>query len=237
MRRFTLVLSVACILTFLTASARAAVFCARKNRRTGAPAEGAAVKLRTTCKAAEVAVDPIAPGAVTTGKLATDAVGTGNVVDGAITGAKIADGAISAAKIRDGEVVKGGGSFLTKRIELASGATNVEILAFPGIGILRGSCASGSATTGFTNAAGTDINLQATGVDNGATDAAFVLRNNPSDGATVTVPNGGTGGIQSVEWQAAFTDGTGKTHSVTTWVTMGAALTNCIVTAQALTTN
>lgn len=182
-----------------------------------------------------VRTDQLGDGAVTTPKLADAAVTTAKVADGAITGVKVAANAITADKIADGQVVEGTGAPIAARVVVADGATQ-PVATVTGLGTISASCAAGAAALRFTNASGTDLNLQLWYVENGVTDAAFVQRFNPPDATIVTLPNAGTGGIVSATFQASFADATGKVHVATVDVTTGAALATCVVTAQGFTT-
>jgi len=127
------------------------------------------------------------------------------------------------------------GQFPATRLDLNDGDTNVSLLTFAGIGTLQVSCAASVATTQFVNQSGTSINVESSGVDYGSPTRAFVQRFAPSDGQIVTQPNGGIGGVHAVTWQASFTDANNHAHVVTAWITAGASLTNCVVTAHAIT--
>jgi hypothetical protein len=183
-----------------------------------------------------VRTDQLGDGAVTTAKLADGAVTTPKLGDASVTGAKVAANAITADKIADGQVVEGRGAPLAARVELATGTANAPILAVTGLGTITATCTGGAASLAFVNGAGTDINLQITGVTNGVTDEALVARLNPANGGSASTVNGGTGGIQSLTFQASYADAAGAVHVATVEASTGAAATSCIVTAQGFTT-
>ncbi len=175
----------------------------------------------------------LANDAVSTAKLADGAVNSQRLGNGAVTTTKLADGSVTSAKLAAGTAVAGVGALRQTRVGLRDGQANVVMLDVPFIGQLEGSCTTGVATTQFRNLSGTSINLQATGVDNGAPDVAFTDRNAPANGLVVPAPNSGNG-PQAVTWQASLGDGAAA-HVATLFVTSGAAGSDCVVTVQALT--
>jgi hypothetical protein len=204
----------------LVAAADAAVICAHKSRKTGAVAEGASLKMRTTCKRNEVAVDVVGT------------IGTDRLADAGVTTPKLADGAITAAKVKPGELVTGSGTLLANRLRLPDGG-NADLVNVPGFGVLKITCLSGAGRTSFANGSGTGVDVQMTVIDGGPA-TPYLSRLSPPDGTTATFPNSGAGGIESIEWQVSFTDGGGRPHVLTAWITMGAAATDCVVTMHAL---
>lgn len=169
-----------------------------------------------------VSESKIGGGAVTSGKLGAGAVGT----------AAVADGAITAGKLAAGAAVVGRGTQEFNREQIATGQS-ATLFTFTGLGQIQASCAAGVATTSFTNSSGTAVNVQAAGVENGAPDAPFVERSNPSSGATVTHTNTGTGGVETITWQVSYTDTTGVDHLVTANLSLGASLLDCVVAGEA----
>jgi hypothetical protein len=176
----------------------------------------------------------IADGAVNTNRLANEAVTTGKLADGAVSTGKLADASVTSAKLAEGTAVGGVGVLRQTRLTLRNGNAGVILMDVPFLGQLEGTCAAGIATTAFHNLSGTSVNVQATGVDNGATDRAFTDRNAPANGLTVPAPNTGNG-PQEVTWQVSLGDGAGA-HVATLWTTSGASLTDCVITVQALMT-
>jgi hypothetical protein len=183
----------------------------------------------------------LANDAVTSAKLHAGAVGNTDIADGSVTGAKIADSSITAADIKDGEVVEGNGHVLSVAVTLPDGTGQTAILSTPGVGALRASCAAGVATMQWLNSATTPVDLTHEVVLH--TTAPTVASANADStsvaaGASETqfVPNTGTGGEESVTWQASIDAGSGD-HVATVWATAAASGANCRLTAQGMATS
>ncbi len=115
-----------------------------------------------------------------------------------------------AADIKDGEVVKGNARMLATAVTLPDGAGQTALLSAPGLGALRASCTAGVATTQWQN----------TGHDARGRGQSGRLRRhdrppsrieaNVAGGGVATQPaNTGTGGVESVMWQASIDDSGG----------------------------
>ena len=170
-------------------------------------------------------------------ELATDAVTTTKIKDGSVAAADIADASITASKIKDGEVVEGNGRMLSTALTLADGTGQTTLLSVPGLGALRASCANGTTTTQWQNTAPgaiTVVNqvvLHLTAPGRSDVNTASVAA-----GATLDQPaNTGTGGEESVMWQASD-DSTAGDRVSTLWVTASASGTSCRITAQGIAT-
>jgi hypothetical protein len=195
-----------------------------------------------------VGAPALANGAVTQSKLAPNAVTGATLSNGsvtneklgpnAVTGAKIAGSTITAANIQNGQVVKGNGFFLSAREVLPTGAGATTILTLTNIGLVQASCntSPGVATVSFTNQSGTTVDFTASGVNDAGTDAAFIEQATPANGVTTPVTASG-GGTQAMDLQASYTDATNTVHVATASVSVAAAGSSCVVTAQATTTN
>lgn len=179
-----------------------------------------------------VSESKLGAGAVSESKLGAGAVTSGKLGAGAVGGAAIADGAITSGKLAAGAAVVGRGTQAVTRDEVPAGQS-VTLFTLTGLGQIQAACAAGVATTSFTNSSGVAVNVQATGIDNGAPDVPFVERSNPATGATVTHTNIGTGGVESITWQVSYTDAAGVDHLVTANLSAGAALTDCVVSGEA----
>ena len=183
--------------------------------------------------AKSVTISKLNTGAVITSKLAKGAVQAPNLGAASVGSAAIAANAVSAGQIADGQVVEGSGSVKDARTTLTNGQTNVTVLSFTGLGTLQASCAAGVATSRFVTDSGTNVNVSVNAVTNGAPDSVSIFRSNPTNGGTITQPNGGTGGIQAVEWQLSLATGATTARVVTITMSTGASLTSCVVTAHA----
>jgi hypothetical protein len=171
---------------------------------------------------------------VTNAKLANGSVTTGKVANNAITSAQLANGSVTASKLAT-LAVSGRGSVASFRQVVPNGQ-NATIFAFPGLGTITATCANGAATTSLTNQSGTNLTIWNSGIDNGAPDTPFVDRSEPANGGTITHANTAVGGVESIEWQASFTDGNGTEHTANASITSGATLTNCTVAGTAYAT-
>jgi hypothetical protein len=193
----------------------------------------------TRIRGGAVGNSDLANDAVTTSKLRASAVGNSDIADGAVTGAKIADSSITAADIKDGEVVEGNAHVLSVAVTLPDGSGQTAILSAPGIGALRASCAAGVATMQWLNTASTPVDLTHQIVLH-TTAAASANADSTSVAAgaaeTQFVPNTGTGGEESVTWQASI-DAAAGDHVATITATAGASGANCRLTAQGLATS
>jgi hypothetical protein len=195
----------------------------------------------TRIRGGAVGNSDLANDAVTTSKLRAGAVGNSDLADNAVTTNKIADSSILATDIKPGEVVQGNGRMLATAVTLPDGASGTPLLSAPGLGALRASCTAGVATTQWSNTAATPVVVvnqvsfhDTTAVATG--DLDFVHQATVAAGATTDQPaNVGTGGIESVMWQASVDDAAGD-HVATLWVTAAGSGTSCHVTAQGFST-
>jgi hypothetical protein len=182
----------------------------------------------------------LATDSVTTTKLRANAVTTTDIADASVTGAKITDGSLTAADIKAGEVVEGNGRMLSVAVTLPDGTGQTAILSAPGVGALRASCAAGVATMQWLNTTATPVDLTQQIVLHTptATAAANVDASSVAAGAAETqfVPNTGTGGEESITWQASIDAGAGD-HVATLTATAGATGANCRLTAQGYATS
>jgi hypothetical protein len=193
----------------------------------------------TRIRGGAVGNSDLANDAVTTSKLHAAAVGNSDIADGAVTGAKIADSSITAADIKDGEVVEGNARILSAAVTLPDGTGQTAILSAPGIGALRAGCAAGVATMQWLNTATTPVDLtQQVVLHTTAAAAANTDSTSVAAGASETqfVPNTGTGGEESITWQASIDAGTGD-HVATVWATASASGANCRITTQGIATS
>jgi hypothetical protein len=195
----------------------------------------------TRIRGGAVGNSDLANDAVTTSKLRAGAVGTTDIADASVTGAKIADSSITAADIKDGEVVEGNARILSVAVTLPDGAGQTAILSAAGIGALRASCAAGVATMQWLNTATTpsDLTHQIVLHTGGATPVpANADSTSVAAGASETqfLPNTGTGGEESVTWQASI-DASAGDHVATVWATAAASGANCRLTAQGIATS
>jgi hypothetical protein len=198
-----------------------------------------------------VGTSQIKNGAVTTPKLAGHAVTTSKLTDGAVTTGKLADGAVTAAKVAPGtflatdgtaadssklggraagDYVTGQGGMLTSRVSIPVGETR-QLLSL-GVGDLLGHCDAGAHPQTWFQSNVSSVNLVDT-----ATQYGF-----PHGTADVHTTNGLTlGGIypefnntvlpQTITWQAAANDGSGRV--VTAWTSGQDQLgTTCVFIAQ-----
>ena len=183
----------------------------------------------------------LANDAVTTSKLHAGAVGNSDIADNAISSNKIADSSILATDIKDGEVVEGNGRILATAVTLPDGAAGTPLLSAPGLGALRASCAAGVATTQWSNTAATPVVVVNQVSFHDATppiagDLDLVHQATVAAGATTDQPaNIGTGGVESVMWQASVDDAAGD-HVATMWVTAAGTGSSCLLTAQGFST-
>ena len=184
----------------------------------------------TTGKLAELAVTTgkLADAAVTATKLADNAVTTTKIADSAVTTGKLADGSVTQGKIAPGTVVTGPGTLISSRVPVTNGNSGVTVAFLPGFGTITAACAAGTASLSYVNQTGTAPNVQYSAVNNGAPDSLDLARFNPPDGSTIPVTNTALGGIQTITWQISYA----PAHVATITTTAGAALTDCIVTAQ-----
>jgi hypothetical protein len=192
----------------------------------------------TRIRGGAVGNSDLANDAVTTSKLHAAAVGNSDIADGAVTGAKIADSSITAADIKDGEVVEGNARILSAAVTLPDGTGQTAILSAPGIGALRAGCAAGVATMQWLNTATTPVDLTQQVVLHSTTVPANTDSTSVAAGASETqfVPNTGTGGEESITWQASIDAGTGD-HVATVWATASASGANCRITTQGIATS
>ncbi|MDX6539368.1 MAG: hypothetical protein QOI71_978 [Gaiellales bacterium] len=183
----------------------------------------------------------LANDSVTTLKMHAGAVANADIADTAVTSSKIADGSILAADIKDGEVVKGNGRILATAVTLPDGASGTSLLSAAGLGVLRASCAAGVATTQWSNTAATPVEVvnQVSFHDTTAPVAGhvdFVHQATVAAGAATDQPaNIGTGGVESVMWQASVDDPAGD-HVATVWVTASGSGATCHLSAQGFST-
>jgi hypothetical protein len=181
----------------------------------------------------------LATDSVTTTKLRANAVTTTDIADASVTGAKITDGSVTAADIKDGEVVEGNGRVLSVAVTLPDGTGQTAILSAPGVGALRASCAAGVATMQWLNTAASPVDLtQQIVLHTTAAAIANVDASSVAAGASETqfVANTGTGGEETITWQASIDAGTGD-HVATLTATAGANGANCRLTAQGYATS
>jgi hypothetical protein len=178
----------------------------------------------------------LANDAVTTSKIRAAAVGNSDIADDAIGSSKIADGSIVAADIKDGEVVKGNARMLATAVTLPDGAGQTALLSAPGLGALRASCAAGVTTTQWQNTGTTPVAVLNQVVFAGPT-AAVANEANVAGGGVATQPaNIGTGGVESVMWQASIDD-SGGDRVATLQVTTSGSGANCRISAQGMSTS
>jgi hypothetical protein len=183
----------------------------------------------------------IRAGNVGNSELATDAVTGVNIKDGSVAAADIADASITATKIKDGEVVEGNGRIVATAVTLPDGAAGTPLLSAPGLGALRASCTAGVATTQWSNTAPTPVVVVNQASFHDATapapgDLDLVHEATVAAGATTDQPaNMGTGGVESVMWQASVDDPAGD-HVATMWVTAAGSGSSCHLTAQGFST-
>jgi hypothetical protein len=179
----------------------------------------------------------LAPNAVTGATLANGSVTTDKLGPNAVTGAKIAGATITGANIQNGQVVKGNGNLLSARVVVPAGAVNATVLALPGIGLIRASCPAATASTNVLNQSGSAADVTAAGVnDDGSppTGTAVFERSVVASGtASPTLTSGGGGAIA---WRIAYADAAGVAHVASAWVAVGLDATDCVVSAQGLTT-
>lgn len=188
--------------------------------------------------AGAVGSNALANGGVVGGKLGNGAVTNEKLGPNSVTSAKIAGSTITAANIAPGQVVTGKGSLVSARSLLGPAVTAATpVLTVPGIATLSFDCAvtTGAATT-VTNISGAPLTVSAAALNDGAAPVAQsqVL----AAGASASLANTGTGGVQGTTWQlGAGEAATARVATVTVSVA-GAATpgTGCAVTAQALTT-
>jgi hypothetical protein len=179
----------------------------------------------------------LATDAVTTPKIRAGAIGNSDLADGAIGSSKIADGTILAADIKDGEVVKGNARMLATAVTLPDGAGQTPLLSAPGLGALRASCTAGVATTQWQNTGSTPVAVVNQVVFPTPGVAASASEASVAGGGVFTQPaNSGTGGVESVMWQASIDD-SGGDRVATLWVTAGASGANCRISAQGMSTS
>jgi len=183
--------------------------------------------------AKSVSISKLNTGAVINSKLAKGAVLAPNLGAASVGSAAIAANAVSAGQIADGQVVEGSGSVKDARTVLTDGQANITLLTFNGLGTLQASCVNGVATSRFVTNSGTDVNVSVNAVTNGSPDVVSIARSNPNNGGAITQPNGGTGGVQAVEWQLSLATGATTARVVTITMSMGASTTSCVVTAHA----
>ena len=176
--------------------------------------------------------------AITTAKLANDSVTNEKLGPNAVTGAKIAGGTITAANIENGQVVKGNGSLLSARVVLGLAVVDQAVLDLPGIGLIRASCTAGVGATSFLNQSGSTADVTASGVNAGtlapAGVAVFQTGLVANTTASTTLLADDDGGTHT--WQIGYTDAAGAAHVATASVTVVPLATDCVVTAQALST-
>ena len=187
-------------------------------------------------RAGAVGNGDLANDAVTSSKIRAGAVGNTDLADNAIGSSKIADGSIVAADIKDGEVVKGNARMLATAVTLPDGAGQTALLSTPGLGALRASCAAGVTTTQWQNTGTTPVAVVNQVVFAGAT-AAVANDANVAGGGVATQPaNTGTGGVESVMWQASIDD-SGGDRVATVQVTTSSSGANCRISAQGMSTS
>ena len=197
----------------------------------------------------------IADQAVTTSKLANNAVTTPQLADGAVTGTKVAPGSLTAADVAPNTFlaangtatnssqlggvsasgfVQGTGNLLQHRIDVPVG-TSDQFLVDVGLGELDGSCLAGPKPEVSFTAEAQPLDLIEWGTSAGTTTDI-----NPVHGMligqTYTEPD--PSALQAIDFQVAQSFDNGPSRMATIWTTGDAAGggTECIFTAQAVTT-
>jgi hypothetical protein len=185
--------------------------------------------------------------AVTANKIAPNAVTTAKVADGSLTSADIAPNtflpANGTAQNSDqlggrtaSAFVQGTGNTVANRISVLAGQSRV--LLSLGFGHVDGVCAAGGKPELAYVSDTTSVNLIDTvttfGSPHGTSDVQTT--NGLTNGGSYIEPNS-TVLPQSVNWQAAFTDGSGASHVASAWTTgQDIGTTQCIFTGQGITT-
>jgi hypothetical protein len=175
------------------------------------------------------------------GSVASDKIGTGAVIASklganSVTTPAIAPDSVTAAQIVNGQVVEGNGTLSAIEDTLGNGASNAQLLVFPGLGVLQADCAAGVATVEFANASGTSIDVRQWGVVNGAPDTPIVESNNPANGLVIpqsSAPNG----IMGITWMASFGGPTNVHVATINTSTKNLGGTSCVISAQATYTS
>lgn len=187
-----------------------------------------------------VTVGKIADGAVQTSNLETGAVSESKLGAGAVTPSKLgagavgtvalADGAVTPAKLAPGTVVTGKGSVTSFHRQMSDGQT-LTVAAIPGFGTLSASCASGNASSMFSNDSGNTVTVRRASFSTGS---QAVVSSWVGTGATALVAN--PAGDQQVLWQLGFTDAQGTDHVATANVSNVLDGTGCYVMGQVQST-
>jgi hypothetical protein len=190
---------------------------------------------------AAVGAAALGTGAVTPSKLASNAVTGATLANGsvtteklgpnAVTGAKIAGATITGANIQNGQVVKGNGNLLSARVVVPAGAVNATVLTLAGVGVIRASCAAGTASTNFLNQSGSAADVTASGVNAGT--AVFQRSAVANAAASPTLTSGSAGAIA---WRIDYADAAGVAHVASASVAIGPAAGGCLASGQALST-
>jgi hypothetical protein len=185
--------------------------------------------------------------AVTANKIAPNAVTTAKVADGSLTSADIAPNTFLAA---DGTAqnsnqlggrpasafVQGTGNTVANRISVLAGQSRV--LLSLGFGHIDGVCGAGGhpqlAYVSDTASVNLIDSVTTFGSPHGTAD--IHTTNGLSNGGSYIESNG-TVLPQSVNWQAAFTDGNDTSHVASAWTTgQDIGQVQCIFTGQGITT-
>jgi hypothetical protein len=162
-------------------------------------------------------------------------VGSIQVIDGSLTSSDIGNGALTAANVAPNTFLAAS-AMAANRITVSAGQS--ATLLSVGFGELRGVCGAGgfpqlSFVSGVPSVNLVDWRTDF-GLPNGTT--RITTTNGLALGGSFTEPNPTVLPL-SVTWQAAYTDGTGKTHVATAWTTgQDIGTTSCIFIGQAVST-
>lgn len=172
----------------------------------------------------------LASNAVTPAKIRGRAVTAGKLAAGAVGTAALGDGAVTAAKLAPGTVITGRGAVASFHRQMADGQT-LTVATIPGFGTLSATCASGNATSTFTNESASIVTARRASFSTGA---HAVVSSPVGAGAPVTVASSASD--QQVLWQLGFTDVQGTDHVATANVSNVPDGTGCIVMGQVQST-
>ena len=207
---------------------------------------GSAYAAATTLPANSVGTRQLRSGAVTNAKLASGAVTGSKVANNSLTAADVAPNTFLAANgtaanstqldgMPASSFVHGTGNVLQHRIEITAG-TSSQLLVDVGLGEIDGSCLAGVKPEISFTAEAQPLNLIEWGTTFPSSSDINTV-NGLNIGSTYTEPNS-SGVPQAIEFQVAQNLGVSVSPSrvATAWTTDQVVGTDCVFTAQALTT-